>query len=145
MRTRIIEFSKFDLVVSLTTIRAKTFKKSTIVSAFKKTSLIPSNPEIVLQKNLSCKQLNTPPSQSVTPPPAKLFSSICNKTPRRCKQVVGQARTPLDTIQQDKRLVHWKFWQHLERFIYGSLTSAVTHYLLHRDLNAKYKVAAHAV
>ena len=48
----------------------------------------------------------------------------------------------LNTIQQDKRLVHRKFRPHLERFICGSLTSAFTHYLLDRDLDATYKEAA---
>ena len=84
-----------------------------------------------------------PPSQPVTPtPPANPFSGICKKTPRQCEQVVSQARTLFDKIQKDKRLVHQKFRPHLERFIRGSLTSAFTHYLLDRDLDATYKEAA---
>ena len=122
--------------------RAKTFKKSTILSALKKTGLIPYNPEIVLQK-IRPANSQTPPSRPVTPlPPANLFSGICNKTLRRCEQVVGQARTLLNTIPQDERLVHQKFRPHGERFIRGSLTSAFTHYLLDRDLDATYKEAA---
>ncbi len=49
MRTRIPEFGKPDFLDSLTTIRAKTFNKSTILSALRNTGLIPYNPEIVLQ------------------------------------------------------------------------------------------------
>ena len=114
MRTGIPEFGKLDFLASLTTMRARTFKKSTILSAFRKTGLIPYNPEIVLQK-IRPANSQTPPSRPVTPPPpANPFSGICNETPRRCEQVVGQARTLLNTIQQDERLVHRKFRPHLE-------------------------------
>ncbi len=122
--------------------RAKTFKKSTILSAFRKTRLSPYNPEIVLQK-IHPANSQTPPSQPVTPPsPDNPFSGICNKTPQGCEQVVGQARTLLNMIQQDERLVHRKFRPHLERFIRGFLTNAFTHYLFDRDLAATYKEAA---
>ena len=48
MRTGIPEFGNLDFLASLTTIqRAKTFKKSTILSAFRKTGLILYNPGIV--------------------------------------------------------------------------------------------------
>lgn len=50
MRTGVPEFSKLDFLASLTTIRAKIFNKSTILSAFKNSGLIPYNPEIILQK-----------------------------------------------------------------------------------------------
>ncbi len=106
MLTRISEFGKLDFLASLTTMRAKTFKKSTILSAFKKTGLISYNPEIVLQK-IRPANSQTPPFQPVTSPlPSDPFSGICNETPQRCEQVVGQARTLLNTIQQDERLVH---------------------------------------
>ncbi len=142
MRTEFPEFSKLDFLASLTTMRAKTLKKSTIPSAFKKTGLIPYNPEMVLQK-VCPKNDQLPPSRPVTPPPpADPFSGICNETPRRCEQVVGQARTLLNTTQKEKRLVHQKFRPHLERFIRGSLTSVFTYYLLDRDVDATYKEAA---
>ncbi len=142
MRTGIPEFGKLDFLARVTIMRAKTFKKSTILSAFRKTGLIPFNLKIVLQKICPANS-QTPPSRPVTPPPpANLVSGICNKTPRRCEQVVGQARTLLNTIQEDKRLVHRKFQSHLERFICGSLTSAFIHYLFDRDLDATYKEAA---
>ncbi len=142
MRTGIPKFGKLEFLASLTTMHAKTFKKSTILSAFRKTGLIPYNPEIVLQKVRPANG-QTPPSRLVTPsPPANSFSGICNETPRRCEQVVCQARTLLNTIQQDERPVHRKFRPHLEQFICGSLTSAFTHYFLDRDLDATYKEAA---
>ncbi len=142
MRTGIPEFGKLDFLASLTIVRAKIFKKPTILSAFKKTGLILYNPEIVLQKICSANSRSTS-SWPVTPlHPANPFSNIFNKTPRRCEQVVGQARTLLNTIQKDKRLVHWKFQPHLKQFIRGSFTNAFTHLLLDRDLDATYKEAA---
>ena len=71
----------FFFLASLTTMRAKTFKKSTILSTFRKTGLIPYNPEIVLQK-IRPANSQISPSQPVTPSPtATLFRGICNKTP----------------------------------------------------------------
>ena len=106
MQTGIPEFGKLNFLASLTTIFAKTFKKSTILSAFRKTGLLPYNPEIVLQK-IRPANSQTPPSRPVTPPPpSNLFSGICNETPRRCEQIVGQTRTLLNTIQQEERLAH---------------------------------------
>ncbi len=104
--------------------------------------MIPYNPEMVLQKTRTTNDL-LPPSRPVTPPPpANPFIGICNETPGRCEQVFSQARTLLNTIQKGKRLVHQKFRPHLWRFIRGFLTSAFTHYLLGRDLDATYKEGA---
>ena len=137
MRTRIPKFSKLDFLASLTTMRAKTFQKSTVLSAFKKTDLIPYNPEMVLQKIRTTNHL-LPPSRPVTPPPpANPFSGICNETPRRCEKVFSQARTLLNTIQKGKRLVHQKFRPHLWKFIRGFLTSAFTHSLFGREESKK--------
>lgn len=42
-------FSKTEFLAAFNTFRAKAFKSTTIVSAWKKTGLIPYNPEIVLE------------------------------------------------------------------------------------------------
>ena len=145
MQTRIAEFGKLDFLASFITMHIKTFKKSTIFLAFRKTGLISYNPEIVLQKICSANS-QIPLSRPVTPSsPSNSFSGIYNKTPRRYEQVIGQIRTLFNTIQQDKQLVYQKFWPYFEWFIYGSFTSSFTHYLLNQDLNATYKkAAAHA-
>lgn len=98
MLTGVPKFGKFNFLASLTTMRAKTFKESTIFSAFRKTHLIFYNLEIVLQK-IRPANSQIPPSQPVTPPFfANPFSSICNKTRQQYEQVVGQAYTLLNTI-----------------------------------------------
>ena len=142
MWNRIPKFGKLFFLASLTIICLKTFKKSTILSAFRKTSWISFNSEIVLQK-IRPTNGQISPSQPVTLlPTANSFRGICNRTPQRYEQVVVQARTLLNTIQQDKRLVHRKFQSYLEHFIRGLLTSAFNHYHLDRDLNAIYKEKA---
>lgn len=81
MQIEIPKFGKLDFLASFTTMRVKTFKKSTILSVFRKTSLIPYNPEIILPKiRLANSQI--PLSQLIIPPLlANLFSGICNKIP----------------------------------------------------------------
>ena len=50
MQTKIPKFGKLDFLANFTIMCAKTFKKSTIFSTFRKTDLIPYNLKIVLQK-----------------------------------------------------------------------------------------------
>ena len=45
-----VEFGKLQFLVELQTIRGKTFTEATICSAWKKTGLIPFNPEMVLSE-----------------------------------------------------------------------------------------------
>ena len=49
-RTGCSDFNKLELLAALTSIREQTFKKTTVLSAFRQTVLIPFNPEIVLSK-----------------------------------------------------------------------------------------------
>jgi hypothetical protein len=49
-RTGCSDFNKLEFLTAITSIRRQTFKPSTIVSAFRKTGLIPYNPEIVLER-----------------------------------------------------------------------------------------------
>ncbi len=89
MRTKILEFDKLLLLASLTTICAKTFKKSTILLEFRKTSVISYNSEIILQK-IRPANSQVSPSQPVTSlPTANFFRSICNGTPQRSYPIAG--------------------------------------------------------
>ena len=49
-RTGCSDFNKLEFLAALTSIREQTFKKTTVLSAFRQTGLIPFNPEIVLSK-----------------------------------------------------------------------------------------------
>ena len=46
-RTGCSDFNKLEFLTALSSIREQTFKKTTVLSAFRQTGLIPFNPEIV--------------------------------------------------------------------------------------------------
>jgi hypothetical protein len=71
VRDGCIQITKVEFLAAISDIRRKTFKESTIYSAFTKTGLIPFNPEVVLQKIKP-----TTPS----PPPTAEFTKL-EKTP----------------------------------------------------------------
>ena len=62
-----IQITKVEFLATISNIRFKTFKKSTIYSAFTKTHLIPFNLEVVLQK---IKQT------TLSPPPIAEFTKL---------------------------------------------------------------------
>lgn len=66
------EFNRSDFFTALDSIRAKTFKQSTILSGWRETGIIPFKPEVVLQK-LRYIQPPTPP-----PPPQQVFRTPTN-------------------------------------------------------------------
>jgi hypothetical protein len=49
-RTGCSDFNKLEFLAAITSIRRQAFKPSTILSTFRKTGLIPYNPEIVLKR-----------------------------------------------------------------------------------------------
>ena len=61
------EFSKLEFLARITTIRSQAFKKNTIRESFRKTGLIPFNPEIVMQKLQDLSPSNTEPNLPSTP------------------------------------------------------------------------------
>jgi len=68
-RTGCTHFNKLEFLAAITSIRAQTFKASTIKSAFKKTGLYPFDPEVVIG---SMRERRSPtletPSQASSPP-----------------------------------------------------------------------------
>ena len=73
-RTGCTDFSKLEFLSAITAIRKKTFKYTTILSAFRQTGLIPFNPEIVLDKlNAGSESELEPPytPRAVTPGPSE--------------------------------------------------------------------------
>jgi hypothetical protein len=61
------EFDKVEFLDKIDSIRQQTFKKSTIISSFRATGLIPYNPEIVISK-LREAQFPSTPTAPTTPP-----------------------------------------------------------------------------
>ena len=68
-RTGCTDFNKSEFLTAITSIRQQTFKNTTIRSAFRKTGLIPYNPQIVIEKlrEYEPKQVLDPRTSSPTP------------------------------------------------------------------------------
>ena len=73
-------FSKVEFLAAFNTFRAKAFKSTMITSAWRKTGLIPYNPEVVLQK----VRESLPPPREITLPSS--IQSI-QETPRTVRQL----------------------------------------------------------
>ena len=66
------DFNKLEFLAAITSIRRQAFKPSTIVSAFRKTGLIPYNPEIVLER---LQEYNAEPRTPSPLPPQHLMTT----------------------------------------------------------------------
>jgi hypothetical protein len=72
-RTGCSDFNKLEFLSAIASIRRQAFKRTTILSSFRRTGLIPYNPEIVLARLQEYSPLNQPtsprPILPSTPPP----------------------------------------------------------------------------
>jgi hypothetical protein len=109
--TGCLDFDKMELLNSLHTIRVQTFKKSSILSAWKKAGLIPYAPEAVLD----LIQLPIPE----TPPPNASTSYNIEETP----ETVGGLTALADWLyNEEDSQIPWSPMQ--DRFIRASLSIA---------------------
>ena len=140
MRSGEGDFGKLEFLAKFQTMRTKTFKKSTIQSAFRNTGLIPYNPEVVLQKVRALPRS----TRTVTPPPpdsTNEMTSVCTTTPHRPHEIKNQAHTLINSMKRDQRLVHPKFQPYLDRFIRGSVTNSLRCSIAERDLEITHREA----
>ena len=82
MRSGEGDFGKLEFLAKFQTMRAQTFRKSTIQSASRKTGLIPYNPKVVLQQVRTLPKFTRPP-----PDPANKMTSVCTTTPHRPHEI----------------------------------------------------------
>ena len=134
------DFGKLEFLAKFQTMHTQTFRKPTIQSAFRKTGLIPYNPEVVLQ------QIRTLPrfTRTITPPPpdpANEITSVCTTTPHRPHEIKNQAHTLINSMRRNQRLVHPKFQPYLDRFIWGSVTNFLRCSIAERDLEITHREA----
>jgi hypothetical protein len=79
------EFDKMELLNAIHGVRTKAFKRSTILSAFKQTGIVPFNPAIVIEK---CPlSLPPPPARLTTPPQVDWNEPKTPKTARSLKRL----------------------------------------------------------
>ena len=118
-------FSKVEFLATFNTFRARAFKSTTILSAWRQTGLIPYNPEIVLE----VVRNSLPPPRQTTPE-ASAFMPL-SETPRTIRQI---AQTGVELmlhpdIPEDLR-------SSLQKFTCGSVSVARCGLLMEQRLEA---------
>ena len=113
-RTGCSDFNKLEFFAALSSIRKQTFKRTTILSAFRQTGLIPFNPNIVLSKLPA-----TTPSPPSTPPPATPELPTVPLTIRSLKRQANELWNYSDPTSPTYR-------ERLHTYFTGSLAQAQT-------------------
>ena len=108
------KFDRLDFLAAFSQIRSQTFTKTTIRSAFRKTSLVPQNPTIVLHKIRNTQAA----TRSNTPPPP---IPVLAQTPHTAKNVITFGQTILGAIN-GWNIVAPSFKNYIQRYIRGSIT-----------------------
>jgi len=126
-RTGCSDFNKIEFLAAITSIRAQAFKKSTIVSAFRKTGLIPYNPQLILSQ----LPIYTPPSPSYNPPttPPPIIPEVTT-TPHTVHSLQQHA-----AYLRNQDPVSPTFQRNLNQFIKGSLAQAQAGAQAYTDLS----------
>ena len=116
IRTGDIEFSKLEFLARFQHIRNQAFKKSTILSAFRETGLVPYNPEHIIAKLAVYQEPRR--IRSVSPPPdhAKMKEVLFN-TPKTIPEIRTQADWLTKHIEKQNPAITFC----LEKFTKGSL------------------------
>ena len=86
LRLGVYDFNRLDFIAAFNDMRAKAFKRSTILSAFAETGLIPYNPEKVLGP-LRERQKRSKPPPSSTPSPTSSHTESLWPTPQNVPEL----------------------------------------------------------
>jgi DDE superfamily endonuclease len=141
IRTGCTDFNRLEFLAALPAIRKETFKPATIISAFKKTGLVPWDPKIVMDKVREAirdeddiagqlKALNRP----LTPPSNASYQPIRPTTPHSLVMASTHLRNALSTSTIDSPTR-----KHILSFIKGSVLVAGVGHEAEQEL---YKVQA---
>ena len=131
-----VEFDKLDFLAMFQYMRDMTFTQSTVTSSFKKTGLVPYDPNMVLHKitaiQSSRRRQATPP-----PPPQAEWHA---RTPRTSKEVIDFG-IGLHKVLKDNNAIEKGYRKHVSRFVKGALASAHSLEISNRDLELVHKTA----
>ena len=129
-RTGCSDFNKIEFLSALRSIRQQAFKSTTIVSAFRKTGLIPWNPDRVLSRIQQIQERqnsqNSLPRRPITPPhsiPPALSTPHTIRSLKRQAEYLDNAEPASPTFKKN-----------LQRFIRGSLIQAETGAIVSQEL-----------
>jgi hypothetical protein len=123
-----VSFSKVEFLAAFSSFRRQAFKRSTILSAWRHTGLIPFDPEVVLEK---VRQSIPPPRE--TTPEAKSFVPLA-QTPRTIRQVAESAYELMAHPDIPKDLQN-----SLQKFTRGGIAIARCGLLMEERLEATLK------
>ena len=112
-RTGCTDFNKVEFLQAIGSIRARTFKASSIQSAFRKTGIIPFNPDRVISQLLATPEQSRPVTLEATTPQSNL------PTLQSINRIRKQGATLLLTNQESP-----SFRGKLEKFVRGSVVQA---------------------
>jgi hypothetical protein len=117
VRDGVTNISKLEFLLIIQHIRKQAFKPSTILSAFKKTSILPFNLQLVIEALVERQPARTP-----TPPPNLQSSPF--STPITLHQMNKVANSLEDRLYHDQdQILDPVFKQEVRRFICRSLAN----------------------
>ena len=131
-----VDFDKLDFLSIFQHMRNQTFTKSTILSSFKKTGLVPYDLNMVLHKITAIQDSRR---RQATPPPS-LEPEWYARTPRTSKELVDFG-LGLHKALKDNHAVKKPFQKHLSRLVKGALASAHALEISDRDLELIHRTA----
>ncbi|KAM9873287.1 transposase [Verticillium dahliae] len=128
VRDGLTNISKIEFLACIQGVRTQAFKKSTILSAFKKTGIYPFNPLPILQQLQERQAQRTP-----TPPPSSQGSSSKFSTPVTLRQIHKVASKVTEGLQEEEALDRSTV-ANIDRFMKGAISLATELIQTKRDL-----------
>ena len=133
VRDGVVNITKLEFLGCIQGIRKQAFKKTTILSAFKKTGISPWDPQLVLKVLASRAPARTP-----SPPTLSNNDSSNFSTPHNLRQI-NKVADKLDSFMQQDETLDEEFSHDISRFIRGSLILATELVQTKRDLGRTKK------
>ena len=131
-----VDFDKLDFLSIFQDMHDRTFTKSTILSSFKKTGLVPYDPDVVFQKITAVRNSR----RRKATPPRLPQPEWYERTPQNSKELVDFGRG-LHKALKDNHAIKKPFQRHISRLVKGALVSAHSLGISNRDLELIHRTA----
>jgi hypothetical protein len=131
VRDGLVNISKLEFLSIIEGVRRQAFKRSTLLSAFKKTGIWPFNPDPILE-NLKDRLAEEEADRTPSPPP-EAFSSQFG-TPITLRQINKVANRIEEALKDPEMDIPDTLSNNISRFVKGSLISATELIQVKRDL-----------
>lgn len=118
VRDGCLQITKSEFLATIELVRRQALEKSTILPAFKKTGIVPWNPQTVL--DLLRRLHPVPETEITTPPPNNQVSSSPFNTPYTLRQL-NKVATKIDDLQEALGELQPALKSEMDRFIRGAL------------------------